>query len=88
MDASVKEATGGAIDLKGLVPLSLVGMGTYRVLSGAATQSLPWFNYFWFAFSVFVAMEAGADDDATSTPADGDAAPATTTDGTASAAAA
>jgi hypothetical protein len=61
MDTSVKRATGGTIDLKGLVPLSLVGMGTYRVLSGAATQPLPWFNYFWFAFSIFMAMDAGTD---------------------------
>ncbi|MFB6248229.1 MAG: HMA2 domain-containing protein [Salinibacter sp.] len=64
MDTSVKDATGGAMDLKGLVPLSLVGMGTYRLLSGAATQSLPWFNYFWFAFSIFVATGAGASPDA------------------------
>ncbi|MFB6279956.1 MAG: HMA2 domain-containing protein [Salinibacter sp.] len=84
MDASVKEATGGAIDLRGLVPLSLVSMGTYRLLSGAATQPLPWFNYFWFAFSIFVALEAGTSPDepgvpderaeASSTPAAGAAA--------------
>ena len=63
MDASVKEATGGAMDLAGLVPLSLFGMGTYRLISGAATQPLPWFNYFWFAFSIFVALEAGKSPD-------------------------
>jgi hypothetical protein len=72
MDTSVKRATDGAIDLKGLVPLSLVGMGTYRLLSGAATQSLPWFNYFWFAFSVFVALDAGTSPaESGSTEADG-----------------
>jgi len=88
MDGSVKAATGGAIDLKGLVPLSLVGMGTYRVLTGAATQPLPWFNYFWFAFSIFVAMEAGRSDN---TAADGDESgttPASVSDGEPAAAAA
>jgi hypothetical protein len=64
MNRSVDTATGGALDLKGLLPLSLVGMGTYRLLRGTATQPLPWFNYFWFAFSIFVATGAGRSDDA------------------------
>ena len=54
------------MDLTGLVPLSLFGMGTYRLISGAATQPLPWFNYFWFAFSIFVALEAGKSPDKSS----------------------
>jgi len=69
MNASVREATGGALDLKGLVPLYLVGMGTYRLVSGAAAQSLPWFNYYWFAFSIFVALKAGTDEVPASAPA-------------------
>jgi hypothetical protein len=81
MNTSVRDATGGAMDLKGLVPLSLVGMGTYRLLRGAATQPLPWFNYFWFAFSIFVATGAGtAPETAPDGTADG-ATPPSTADG-------
>ena len=59
MDGAVKRATGGALDLKGLAPLTLVGLGLRRVFRGGPLEPLPWFNYFWFAFSLFMVLNAG-----------------------------
>jgi hypothetical protein len=61
---AVKTATGGAIDLKGLAPLTLAGLGLRRLLRGGALEPVPWFNYFWFAFTLLVTFQPDTPEDA------------------------
>ena len=61
---AVKNVTGGAIDLKGLAPLTLAGLGLRRLLRGGPLEPVPWFNYFWFAFTLLVTFQPDPPDDA------------------------
>lgn len=58
LNAQVSRATGGLLDLKVLLPLSLFGLGLRALL----TESRPrpaWYDYFWFGFSIFVMLNRG-----------------------------
>jgi hypothetical protein len=61
VNESVGGLTGGAIDLTGLAPLTLLGLGARRLLRGGPLEPVPWFTYFWFAFTLFMTF---APDDA------------------------
>ena len=77
MNESVGDLTGGAIDLKGLAPLTLLGLGVRRLLRGGPLEPVPWFNYFWFAFTLFVTF--APDETETVETASPQAAPASST---------
>ena len=62
LNRSVERALGGAIDLKGLVPLALTGMGLRSVIRGRATEPIPWYNYFWFALTFYLSVHTVASD--------------------------
>jgi len=51
---AVGDLTGGAIDLTGIAPLTLLGLGARRLLRGSPLEPVPWFTYLWFAFTLFV----------------------------------
>jgi hypothetical protein len=59
MDESVDWVTGGNIDLRVLLPLSLFVLGIGRLLSSGNVQSPTWFDFLWFSFGTFVALNAG-----------------------------
>jgi hypothetical protein len=58
-DDSVDWLTGGNIDLRVLLPLSLFGLGVGRLLSSGTVQFPTWFDLIWFSFGTFVALNAG-----------------------------
>lgn len=60
VNRSVQSATGGSLDLRSLVSLGFAGGGVVRLLRGTAGQTIPWYNYFWFAFSIFLAFRSDA----------------------------
>ena len=81
---AVGDLTGGAIDLTGIAPLTLLGLGARRLLRGGPLEPVPWFTYLWFAFTLFVTFapdEAESDappsHPATPAPSTADASPST-----------
>lgn len=59
MDEGVDWVTGGNIDLRVLLPLSLFGLGVGRLFSSSNVQFPTWFDLLWFSFGTFVALNAG-----------------------------
>lgn len=57
-DGAVARATGGSSNLRSLIPVSLFVLGVRSLFSGSL-QAIPWYNYFWFAFSAFVVLNPG-----------------------------
>jgi hypothetical protein len=59
MDEGVDWVTGGNVDLRVLLPLSLFVLGVGRLLSSSNVQFPTWFDLLWFSFGTFVALNAG-----------------------------
>jgi hypothetical protein len=59
MDESVDWVTGGNLDLRVLLPLSLFVLGVGRLVSSSNVQFPTWFDFLWFSFGTFVALNAG-----------------------------
>lgn len=55
LNSQVSAATGGLIDLKVLLPLSLFGLGVRALLTDSKLRP-SWYDYFWFGFSIFVML--------------------------------
>lgn len=58
LNSQVSAATGGLLDLKVLLPLSLFGLGLRALLVNARLRP-AWYDYFWFGFSIFVMLNRG-----------------------------
>ncbi|MEJ5330600.1 MAG: HMA2 domain-containing protein [Desulfobaccales bacterium] len=58
LNSQVSAATGGLIDLKMLLPLSLFGLGVRALLTDSKLKP-SWYDYFWFGFSIFVMLNRG-----------------------------
>jgi hypothetical protein len=58
LNSQVSAATGGLIDLKMLLPLSLFGLGVRALLTDSKLRP-SWYDYFWFGFSIFVMLNRG-----------------------------
>lgn len=59
INARLKTATGGEIDMGGLAFLVLLGIGAYQISMGNLT-ALPWYAAFWYAFNIFLKSGQGA----------------------------
>jgi hypothetical protein len=55
LNAGVARLTGG-IDLKLLVPLTLMFLGVRSLWTSKETSFPSWYDYFWFAFSTFAML--------------------------------
>jgi hypothetical protein len=53
---SFTELTGGRIDIPGAAFFALVAAGAYQLLVGSPA-TLPWYNAFWYALSIFLALK-------------------------------
>jgi hypothetical protein len=56
LDARVEQAAGGSVDLRFLVPLSLVLLGIARLVMAKRVPFPAWYDFFWFAFGTFIAL--------------------------------
>jgi Heavy metal associated domain 2 len=56
LNDDVARLTGGAADLRTLVPLMLFGFGLRDLLFSEKLTPPTWYNYFWFAFGTFNAL--------------------------------
>jgi len=52
MNRGVRKATGGSLDLSGLLFFSLLGTAVYQILRGNMAAP-PWYTAFWYAFGVY-----------------------------------
>lgn len=55
LNSQMSAATGGLIDLKVLLPLSLFGLGVRALLTDSKLRP-SWYDYFWYGFSIFVML--------------------------------
>lgn len=55
LNSQVSAATGGLVDLKVLLPVSLFGLGVRALLTDSKPRPV-WYDYFWFGFSIFVML--------------------------------
>jgi hypothetical protein len=53
LNDEIAKLTGGAADLRALVPITLFGFGLRDLLFSDKITSPAWYNFFWFAFSTF-----------------------------------
>jgi Heavy metal associated domain 2 len=56
LNASAAQATGGWGDLRSLVPLTLFFLGVRSLLTADKLALPNWYDFFWFAFSMFVVL--------------------------------
>jgi hypothetical protein len=56
VDESVDWVTGGSLDLRVLLPLTLFILAMGRLLSSSSVQFPTWFDLLWFSFGTFVAL--------------------------------
>lgn len=59
-NTKVAEATGGTSDLKVLVPVGLVVAGLLKLFFTKRPTMPNWYDYFWFAFSIFTVFNISA----------------------------
>lgn len=57
----VGKTAGGRGDLRDIVPLALVFLGVRSLLFSRPAAVPTWYDYFWFAFSIFVAFHRQKD---------------------------
>jgi hypothetical protein len=62
-DQSVRNATAGEYDLRTLIPLSLLTFGFVDLIRTGAALTPNWWDYFWWAFATFTALNAGVLDE-------------------------
>lgn len=55
LNARIAGLTGG-IDLRLLLPLSLVYLGVRQLLTAKKTRTPAWYDYLWFGFSTFIML--------------------------------
>ncbi|MCX7965355.1 MAG: hypothetical protein N2596_01840 [Syntrophorhabdaceae bacterium] len=58
----VKTATSGAIDVSGIVFLTLAGLGIYQISKGNFAAP-AWYTAFWYAMNIFLKGNKGTSDD-------------------------
>ena len=58
VDHGLGLATGGSLDLRVLLPVSLFVLGIGRLLSHSNVPTPTWFDLLWFSFGTFVALNA------------------------------
>lgn len=63
LDRKVAEATGRAVDLKFLVPASLFVGGLVRLMASKKIPSPTWYDFLWFAFGTYFALNRGEGDE-------------------------
>ena len=60
IDAQIKTASGGEIDIAGMAFLVLLGFGIYQISLGNVA-ALPWYGAFWYALNIFLKSGQGAE---------------------------
>ena len=54
LDRSIRQASGGLIDLKLLIPLVLLALALARAIASGRRTPMPWYTLMWYAYSTFV----------------------------------
>jgi hypothetical protein len=60
VDAGVGQVTAGSVDLRILLPLSLFALGLGRLITQSSTPVPTWFDFIWFSFGTFMALNVTA----------------------------
>jgi hypothetical protein len=55
----IESATGGTLDLKLLVPASLLIGGLVRLIAARKITSPTWYDFLWFAFGTYFTLNRG-----------------------------
>lgn len=55
VNVQLEKSTGGVLDLRDAFPMTLFGLGLWRVAQGAL-QPVPWYNLLYYGYSTFVAL--------------------------------
>jgi len=64
LNRKIEAATGGAVDLKFLVPASLVVGGLIRLMAARKVPSPTWYDFLWFAFGTYFTLNRGGSPEA------------------------
>jgi hypothetical protein len=63
LNERVEAISGGALDLKVLVPMSLVVGGLVRLIASRKVPSPAWYDFLWFAFGTYFTLNRGSGPD-------------------------
>ncbi len=69
LNERLEAATGGAVDLKFLVPASLFAGGLLRLVASKKVPSPTWYDFLWFAFGTYFTLNRGQGLDTPGAPA-------------------
>jgi Heavy metal associated domain 2 len=69
LNRKVEDATGCAVDLKLLVPASLVVGGLIRLIASRRIPSPSWYDFLWFAFGTYFTLNRAEGDEGPAEPA-------------------
>jgi hypothetical protein len=65
LNRRIEAATGGTVDLKFLVPASLVVGAVARIIAARKVPSPTWYDFLWFAFGTYFTLNRGASPEGT-----------------------
>jgi hypothetical protein len=68
LNERLEAATGGAVDLKFLLPASLFAGGLLRLVASRKVPSPTWYDFLWFAFGTYFTLNRGPGPDTPAEP--------------------